>query len=252
MIQIENLSHSIAGQPILKEVSLELPKGGITALIGPNGAGKSTLLNLMARQLPLQTGRIQVDGLDLAATSSNTLSKTMALVSQHVGVASRLRVAELVRFGRWPHAKGRLTQKDHEAVEAALEAFDLQSMRDRFLDALSGGQRQRAFVAMAVAQETDWLLLDEPLNNLDMYHAHSLMQVLHRLARDKDKSIVIVIHDINQACAWADHVVALQNGAPVYQGAPDKVVTPQTLEDLYGIRPQVIDINGQTTIVTSR
>ena len=181
MIRIENLSYKIGDQIILNDITLEVPKGGLTALIGPNGAGKSTLLNLIARQVPLQRGRIEIDGFDLSQTDNNTLAKQMALVSQHVGIASRLRVFQLVRFGRWPHAKGRLGPDDHAAVDAALDAFDLADIQDRFLDQLSGGQRQRAFVAMAVAQETDWLLLDEPLNNLDIYHAHMLMRVLHDL-----------------------------------------------------------------------
>ena len=252
MIRVENLSRVINGQRILSDVSLEVPSGGVTALIGPNGAGKSTLLNFIARQMPLVSGRVVVDGLDLVATDNNTLAKKMALVSQHVGVASRLRVRELVQFGRWPHAKGRLRQRDHDAVDAALEAFDLVNLGDRFLDQLSGGQRQRAFVAMAMAQETDWLLLDEPLNNLDMYHAHGLMRELHNLSRTQKKSILIVIHDINQACAWADHIISMQNGRPVHFGAPKEVVAPDNLEQLYGIRSNVVEIEGQRTVITAR
>ncbi len=252
MIRIENLSYSIGSQTILSDVTLEVPKGGLTALIGPNGAGKSTLLNLLARQMPLQGGRVEIDGFDLGRTEANTLAKRMALVSQHLGVASRLRVGELVQFGRWPHAKGRLGAQDHKAVMEALQAFDLLDLKDRFLDQLSGGQRQRAFVAMALAQETDWLLLDEPLNNLDMYHAHSLMRVLHDLSRSHQKSILMVIHDINQAAAWADHIISMQCGRVVHSGAPGDVVSSDNLEVLYGIRPNIVDVDGQRTVVTSR
>ena len=252
MIRVENLSYAMGGQSILDDITLEVPKGGLTALIGPNGAGKSTLLNLIARQLPLQSGRVEIDGFDLSLTDGNTLAKQMALVSQHVGVASRLRVKELVQFGRWPHAKGRLGPDDHAAVDSALHAFDLLDLKDRFLDQLSGGQRQRAFVAMAMAQETDWLLLDEPLNNLDMYHAHSLMRVLHDLSVKENKSILIVIHDINQAAAWADHIISMQEGRPVHAGKPTDVISPENLEMLYGIRPNIIDVDGRRNVVTSR
>jgi iron complex transport system ATP-binding protein len=251
MIQIEGVSHQIAGQGVLRDVSVRLPKGGTTALIGPNGAGKSTLLNLIGRQLPLQSGQITLDGLDLSATKGPALALKMALVAQHVGVASRLRVSELIGFGRWPHSRGHMTQADHDAVELALELYDLRALRGRFVDELSGGQRQRAFVAMAHAQDTEWLLLDEPLNNLDMFHARGLMQRLHDIshANVANKSIVIVLHDINFASAWADEIVALKDGKILFQGPPDEVLTSDAIFELYGLRPKIVDIDGTKTIL---
>ncbi|WP_108263595.1 iron ABC transporter ATP-binding protein [Mangrovicoccus ximenensis] len=249
MIAIRNLSHRIGGAPILTDVTLDLPKDGITAIIGPNGAGKSTLMGLMARLLPIQEGKVEVDGLCVTRTRTDLLAKRLAIVTQRVGVASRLRVGDLVGFGRWPHHHGRPRPEDHEAVERALEAFDLVELRDRFLDELSGGQNQRAFIAMGLAQETDWLLLDEPLNNLDMYHARALMARIHALSRAGGRSVVMVVHDINYAAAWADHVVALKDGRLADQGAPRDVLTAPKLSELFGMEIGVEEINGRPTVL---
>ena len=252
MISIRNLTHLIGGKMILDDISLDIPRRGITALIGPNGAGKSTLVNLMARQIPLQTGEVKVNEIDLSTANANTLAKPLTLVGQHVGVASRLRVDELIGFGRWPHTRGRLGRQDKEIIDDAIAAFSLCDLRHRFLDQLSGGQRQRAFVAMACAQETDWLLLDEPLNNLDMYHAHSLMKTLHDLPHKNGKSIVVVIHDINQATAWADHIVSMKNGRIISTGTPAEVISPDSLQELYGLRPKTTEIDGQIAVLVAR
>ncbi|WP_172327207.1 ABC transporter ATP-binding protein [Mangrovicoccus sp. HB161399] len=249
MIAVRNLSHRIGGAPILTDLTLDLPKGGITAIIGPNGAGKSTLMGLMARLLPIQEGQVEVDGHCVARTKTEALAKRLAIVTQRVGVASRLRVGDLVGFGRWPHHHGRPRPEDHAAVERALEAFDLLELRGRFLDELSGGQNQRAFIAMGLAQETDWLLLDEPLNNLDMYHARALMARIHGLSRAGVRSVVMVVHDINYAAAWADHVVALKDGKLDFQGAPREVLTSARLSELFGMKIGVEEIAGRPTVL---
>ncbi|HRO14380.1 MAG TPA: ATP-binding cassette domain-containing protein, partial [Paracoccus sp. (in: a-proteobacteria)] len=183
MIRIEGVTHRIGPAPILHDIDLTLPRGKLIALIGPNGAGKSTLLRLVARLEPLQAGRITVDGLDIATTAAEKLALTMAVMGQQTHIASRLRVAELVGFGRWPHHHGRPCRADREAVDRALAAFDLQPLAHRFLDEISGGQDQRAHLAMTFAQGTDWLLLDEPLNNLDVAHSRALMARLADLVR---------------------------------------------------------------------
>ncbi|TJV36882.1 MAG: ATP-binding cassette domain-containing protein, partial [Mesorhizobium sp.] len=188
---------------ILDNVSLTVPKGGVTALVGPNGAGKSSLLSLIARLRPLQSGRITVDGLPVDTTPSRQLATIMAILRQDPGVASRLRVAELVGFGRFPHNRGRLTAKDREIIAASLEQFELSDLALRFIDTLSGGQRQRALVAMTFCQGTDYILLDEPLNNLDMFHARNLMRTLRRIADEHGKTVLIVLHDINHAASYA-------------------------------------------------
>lgn len=245
MIKIEELSHSIGRNQVLTDVTCQIETGGITALIGPNGAGKSTLLNLIARQAKRQSGRIEIDGLDLDTVSANDFAKRLASVAQEVGVASRIRVEELMRFGRWPHAQGRLTDADLAIVDSALEDFDLKPLANRFLDELSGGQKQRAFIAMAVAQDTPWLLLDEPLNNLDTSYAKDLMKLLWNQTRgDTPKSVVIVIHEVNYAAAWADQVLALKSGQVFAEGRAKNVIQSETLSQLYDTSIEVRQSNG--------
>ncbi|MFS4439236.1 ABC transporter ATP-binding protein [Paracoccaceae bacterium GXU_MW_L88] len=248
MIQIRNVRHAIQGTEILSETTLAIPAGKITALIGPNGAGKSTLLSLMGRLQPLGEGAISIDDLDVSATPTDTLARKVAIMTQKQHLGSRLRVGELVGFGRWPHHKGRPGPADHAMIEQALDEMDLSDMRHRFIDSLSGGQQQRAFLAMARAQDTDWLFLDEPINNLDMAHAGKLMRQLDALRR-AGKSIVIVLHDVNYAACWADHIIAMKDGAVRHEGAPEEVLTKANIHGLYGIDVEVTTINGKLMVL---
>lgn len=248
MISISRVQHRIGQADILRNITLDLPAEGITALIGPNGAGKSTLMSLMARLTPLQAGQITVEGLDITRTPSRDLAQRMAILPQNATVFSRLRVKELVAFGRWPHHRGRPGPSDHAQVAAALQSLALDDLSDRFLDELSGGQRQRAHLAMALAQDTDWLLLDEPLAALDMAHARGLMQTLARL-RDQGKSIVLVVHEVNYAAAWADYVVALKAGRVVANGPPDEVFTEDVLSSIYDTRLRVTRQDGRPLVL---
>lgn len=245
MISVEAVSHAIGGTPILTDVSLMIPRGGVTALIGPNGAGKSTLLSLIARLTPLQTGRITVDGLDVARAPSRELALKLAILRQDPAVSTRLTVRDLVGFGRYPHSRGRPGPADAAAVATALERFELEPLAGRFLDELSGGQRQRALVAMTFAQETDFILLDEPLNNLDMVFARALMRGLRALADENGRTIVVVLHEINYAAAWADRVVALREGRLVGIGPPEAIVSPEGLRQAYGADIEVTRVNGR-------
>lgn len=233
MIQISGVHHQIGPVPILHDIATTLPEGRLTALIGPNGAGKSTLLRLIGRLEPCQCGRIEVDGLDVAQCPTARLALKLAVLGQQTHIASRLRLRELVAFGRWPHHQGRPGPKDAEAVDAALEAFGLGAISGRFLDEVSGGQRQRAYIAMSLAQATDWLLLDEPLNNLDMAHSRALMVRLRDLVRESGRSIVMVVHEINYAAAWADHIIAMKDGRIVAEGPPAEVLTQEVLGQIY-------------------
>jgi iron complex transport system ATP-binding protein len=239
MIEIQGLSHGYGPAPVLRNLSLTLPKGGVTALIGPNGAGKSTLLSLMARLLPIQSGRIAFDGLDVAATPSRTLALKLSVLRQETVLGTRLTVRDLAGFGRYPHCNGRPGEDDRREVAAALAQFDLDPLADRFLDELSGGQRQRAFLAMTFAQATDYMLLDEPLNNLDLTYARALMRRLRVLADDHGRTVVVVLHDINYAAAWADRIVALRDGRLVASGTPEEVIRPDVLETIYAARIDV-------------
>lgn len=244
MIRIENVSFKHRATPILSDISLDIPKGGVVALIGPNGAGKSTLLSLVARLQRLQMGAISVDGLPVDTTPGRDLAKVLAILRQDTTIASRLRVRELVGFGRFPHGRGRLTDDDNAIVDAAIAQFDLADLSDRFIETLSGGQRQRALVAMAFAQGTDYLLLDEPLNNLDMYYARALMRSLRSAADANGKTVVVVLHDINQASAHADRIVAMKDGRIVADGTPAEILTSDVLKAVFGFRMRVETIQG--------
>lgn len=245
MIKVEKVTFHHGRSLILKDVSVTIDKGGITALIGPNGAGKSTLFALMARLLPLQSGTISFDGLDVRQTASQALARKLAILRQDTQVASRISVRDMIGFGRFPHHRGRATREDHEHVEAALEKFDLTALATRFIDELSGGQRQRVLVAMAFAQDTDYLLLDEPLNNLDMHYARSLMHQLRDLADNHGKTIVTVLHEINYAAAHADTVIAMKNGEIVAQAATDVFMREETLSAIYDMPVRIEEIGGR-------
>ncbi|CAD7054249.1 Putative iron(III) ABC transporter, ATP-binding protein (plasmid) [Pseudorhizobium banfieldiae] len=249
MIRIENVSFSRGSKTILQDVSLDIPKGGITALVGANGAGKSTLLSLIARLQPLQAGQITAGGLPVHATPSRELAKVIAILRQEPLVTSRLRVRELVSFGRFPHGRGKLTNEDHALVERALQQFDLTDLADRFLETLSGGQRQRALVAMTIAQDTEYLLLDEPLNNLDMYFARELMRSLKAVSKAHGKTVVIVLHDVNQAASHADRIVAMKDGRVVANASAREILTPPMLFDIFGFEMEVETINGTPVVL---
>lgn len=210
MISFTDVTKTYGDLTVLGPVSGEIREGGVTSLVGPNGAGKSTLLTIIGRLLTASSGQVQVGGLDVATASRRDLARTLAILRQENHLTARLRVEELVTFGRFPHTGGRVTPEDREHVERALEFLDLLPYRHRFLDQLSGGQRQRAFVAMTIAQDTDYLLLDEPLNNLDIAHAASMMRLVRRAADELSKTVVMVVHDINVAAAYSDRIIALQ------------------------------------------
>jgi iron complex transport system ATP-binding protein len=244
VIEISHVSKTLGGLPVLRDVSLTLPAGGLTAIIGSNGAGKSTLLSIMARLSPPDSGRVTVGGLDVATTPSEVLSRRLAILRQENHIAPRLTVGELVAFGRYPHAKGHLTAIDKAKIEEALAHVEMDAFAARFLDELSGGQRQRAFVAMVLAQDTEYLLLDEPLNNLDMKHSAEMMRLLRRATDSLGKTVVVVIHDINFASRYADRIVAMREGRVVAFGPPADVVSSTAIRDVFGIDMPVMDVSG--------
>jgi iron complex transport system ATP-binding protein len=226
-------------------LSVTIPKGGITSIIGPNGAGKSTLLSMLARLLKMDGGSVTVGGLDVTATASDVIARRLAILRQDNHLSARLTVRDLVTFGRFPYSRGRPTLDDKRHVERALAYLDLGALADRYLDELSGGQRQRAFVAMVLCQDTDYVLLDEPLNNLDMKHAQSMMKTLRRATRDFGKTVVLVLHDINFASWYSDFVVALKDGRLAAAGSVDEVIREDMLRDIYGMEIQVHAVAGQ-------
>ena len=253
MIKITGVSHHIGKQQILHDINLLLPPSQVIALIGPNGAGKSTLFSVMARLQPLQSGQVSfaVDNeeRDIVQCDAHTLATTVAMLSQDNQVQGRLRVHELLMFGRYPYHQGRPTASDQKQVAEIIERFELAPLAERFLSALSGGQRQRVLIAMVVCQDTPYLLLDEPLNNLDMYHSGRLMRELRELSHSQQKTVVIVLHDINQAAQFADTVVTMKDGQVQAIGRPVDVITQETMKDLYNVDVTVLNHQGRPVIV---
>jgi len=245
LIEISQVSKSYNSTLVVDDVTLKLPACGITSIIGPNGAGKSTLLSMVSRLLPMDKGRVTVDGLDVSTTSGDVLAKRLSILRQENAINSRLTVRDLITFGRYPYSKGRPNSEDRNHVEQAIGYLGLEYLSGRFLDELSGGQRQRAFVAMVLCQDTDYVLLDEPLNNLDMKHSASMMKLLRRAADELGKTVVLVLHDINFASCYSDHIVAMRHGKVVHQGSPDELIHPEILADIYEMEIAVEIIGGK-------
>lgn len=239
MITLTDVTKRYGDQTVLGPISVTIPAGGVTALVGPNGAGKSTLLTIVGRLTAATGGTVSVGGLDVAKAPSRDLARILSILRQENHYVARLTVRELVGFGRFPHSKGRLGPDDAMHIDRAIDFLNLADLQHRYLDELSGGQRQRAYVAMVLAQDTDYVLLDEPLNNLDMRHAVAMMKQLRRAADELGKTIVIVVHDINFASAYADRIIALSSGCLVHAGTPDELMTPDTLFDIFGTEVDV-------------
>jgi iron complex transport system ATP-binding protein len=244
MITVSGVSKSYGSQAVVDDVSCRIRNGGITSIIGPNGAGKSTLLSMISRLLPLDAGTVCVDDMDVAGVPSRDLARKLAILRQDNQLSVRLTVRDLVGFGRFPHSGGRPTAADAVFIDQALEYLDLTALADRFVDELSGGQRQRAFIAMVLAQDTEYLLLDEPLNNLDMKHSVEMMRLLRRLADDLGKTVVLVIHDINFASCYSDDIVAMREGRVLHQGPPEELMHTGVLREVYDIDIRIEEIDG--------
>jgi iron complex transport system ATP-binding protein len=244
LIEISKVSKAYGDAIVVRDVSLQLPRRGVTSIIGPNGAGKSTLLSMISRLLPMSAGTVTVDGLDVTQTPSDILARRLSILRQDNRVSSRLTVRDLVEFGRYPYSKGRLTTEDRAHAARAIGYLDLGPLADRFLDELSGGQRQRAYVAMVLCQDTDYVLFDEPLNNLDMKHAVGMMKLLRRAADDLGKTIVLVLHDINFASCYSDYLVAMRDGAVVHHGTPAEIMTGPVIRAVYDMDVEIQDVRG--------
>lgn len=251
MIEIANLSKRHGSRPALRDINLTIPAGGITAIIGPNGAGKSTLLHCMAGLLAPDTGSIHVDGTDIHAVTEADRALLLALLTQSQGTVPRLTVRELVGFGRWPHHRGRPGLADKAVSEDAIERFDLSDIAENEVETLSGGQKQRAFVAMAYAQSTDWLFLDEPLAALDPKFTRDIMDRLRQAADDRcaPRNIVLVLHDLQIAARYADRVICLKNGELTNAGLVVETLTSAVLSSLYDTPLQVSRMDDHVAIM---
>jgi iron complex transport system ATP-binding protein len=245
MIVTQGVTKSYGTTCVVDDVTLELPARGITSIIGPNGAGKSTLLAMISRLMGMDAGMVTVDGLDVSKTPSDQLARRLSILRQDNYMTARLTVRDLVSFGRYPYSKGRLREEDFAHIERAIAYLNLTDLSERFLDELSGGQRQRAFVAMVLCQDTDYVLLDEPLNNLDMKHAMGMMKILRQAANDLGRTVVLVLHDINFASWYSDYIVAMKNGRVCRRGSSDEIMQPEVLAEIYDMDITVHEIGGR-------
>ena len=244
MIEIKGLSKSFGKKNVVENVTLKIQSKAITSFIGPNGAGKSTLLSMVSRLLDADTGEVLLDQTDVKKMKSDAFAKRVAILKQANHLNIRLTVRELVSFGRYPYSKGRLNAEDEKFVDQALEYMNLTEMQDKYLDELSGGQKQRAFISMVIAQDTEYILLDEPLNNLDMKHSVQIMKILRKLVDELGKTVVIVLHDINFASVYSDRIVALKDGRLVKDGPTNEIINSEALRDVYDMHIPVQEQDG--------
>lgn len=249
MVEVKNLFKKYNNKTVVEDVSIEIMKGKITSFIGPNGAGKSTVLSMISRLITRDSGEVLIEGKDMGKFNSNELAKKIATLKQANHINIRLTIRELVAFGRFPYSQGKLTKEDWKYVDEAIEYMELADMQDKFLDQLSGGQQQRAFIAMVIAQNTEYVLLDEPLNNLDMKHSVQIMKVLRRLADELGKTVIIVIHDINFASCYSDYIVALKDGKVVHNGPTEQVINSNVLKEIYDMDIEIQSINDNKICV---
>ena len=233
MITLTNVAKHYNDEVSIGPVDPEIPAGGVTALVGPNGAGKSTLLTMIGRLVGMDEGTIEVAGYDVTSTKSADLAKIVSILRQENHFVTRLTVRQLVGFGRFPYSKGRITAEDEKIITRSIDFLGLTELEGRYLDELSGGQRQRAYVAMVLCQDTEYLLLDEPLNNLDMRHSVHMMHHLRRVADELGRTVLIVLHDINFASHYSDWICAVKDGRVVEFGPPAQIMTDETLTRVF-------------------
>lgn len=244
-MQVKNLRKQYDGKNVVNEVSFDIPRGKVVSFIGPNGAGKSTVMGILSRLIPHDDGHVSFGGKALGDWKSKDLSKQLAILTQSNAIQMKLTVRELVTFGRFPYSGGRTTEEDEAIIDQAIAYMELEDFQDRFIDELSGGQRQRALIAMVIAQDTDYVLLDEPTNNLDIYHATNMMRTVRRLCDELGKTVILVLHEINYAAFYSDYICAFQDGKIAKFGTVEEVMTKDVLSSVYQVDFEIMEIEGK-------
>lgn len=242
-IKTKDLNISYGDLQIVKDLNLEIPKGKITTIIGSNGCGKSTILKTIARILKPSSGEIFINGKELNSQSSKDLAKVMGVLPQSPKAPNGLTVEELIAYGRFPHQSGfgKLKKEDKDIIKWSLEKTGLLEFKDRPIEDLSGGQRQRAWIAMSLAQQTDILLLDEPTTYLDLAHQLEILELLKELNKTEGRTIVMVIHELNNAARFADHMIGVKKGKIVCKGSAYEVMTKENLREIFNIDAEIIN-----------
>ena len=244
-MNIQELTKTYDGKTVVDSVSFEISKGKVLSLIGPNGAGKSTVMGMISRLIARDEGMVDFHGKDIGKWKSRELSKKLAILTQSNQIQMKLTVQELVAFGRFPYSGNRITKEDQKIIDQAIAYMELEDMRDRFIDELSGGQRQRAMIAMVIAQDTDYVLLDEPTNNLDIYHAANMMKIVRRLCDELGKTVVLVLHEINYAAFYSDYICAFVDGRIAKFGTVEEVMTKENLSEIYQVDFEIQMVKGR-------
>lgn len=239
----EALALAYGKKTIAESLNVTIPDGHFTAIIGPNGCGKSTLLRTLSRLMTPVHGHVYLDGEEIQRYASKEVARRIGLLAQNATTPGDISVQELVARGRYPHQPlfTRWRQEDEDAVQRAMQATGIMNLASQSVDTLSGGQRQRAWIAMVLAQDTSIMLLDEPTTWLDISHQIDLLELLSELNRERGYTLAAVLHDLNQACRYATHLIALRDGKIVAEGAPKEIVTPALIEAIYGLRCVIID-----------
>ncbi|MFS0782058.1 ABC transporter ATP-binding protein [Bacillus sp. 1P06AnD] len=242
-IRIEKLSAGYEKNTIIENLNTSIEQGKITTIIGPNGCGKSTLLKTIGRILKKEKGKVFLQEQDLQTLSTKEIAKRLAILAQSPSAPPQLKVGELVSYGRYPHRKNlnRISMEDQEMIDWAMKVTQTVEFEHRELSQLSGGQRQRVWLAMALAQKTDILLLDEPTTYLDMAHQIEVLKIVKKLNVELGCTVVMVLHDINQAARFSDHMIAMRNGEIMKIGSPKDIMTKQVLHDVFNISATIIE-----------
>jgi iron complex transport system ATP-binding protein len=240
-LEVNNLTLAYGDSVIINELDVAIPKGEITVFIGSNGCGKSTLLRSMARLLKPKNGAVLLDGNAIASLPTKEVAKKLAILPQTPTSPEGLSVMQLVKQGRYPyqHWLKQWSQKDEEAVKNALSVTNMTELAERAVDSLSGGQRQRAWIAMTLAQDTDIILLDEPTTYLDLSHQIDILDLLFDLNQQENRTIVMVLHDLNLACRYADHIVAVHDKKVYAHGKPEDIITAKLVKKVFGLNCQI-------------
>ncbi|HAR37882.1 MAG: iron ABC transporter ATP-binding protein [Bacteroidetes bacterium GWD2_45_23] len=243
MIEVQEITKQYGEKVVLDKVGLQFHKGKVTSLIGSNGAGKSTLLSVISRLLSQDGGVVMVDEKNVTEYKNRMLAQRLSILKQSNHVRLKLTVRELVSFGRFPYSQDKLTKEDMMKVDRAIDFLNLRAIEHAYIDELSGGQKQRAYMAMVVAQDTEYILLDEPLNNLDMKHSVQTMKMMRQLADELGKTIIVVLHDINFASHYSDYIVALKDGKVIYHDTTDNIIREDVLKDVFGVRVKICEFD---------
>ena len=244
-MRIDGLIKKYGDKKVVDQISVEIPKGKVISFIGPNGAGKSTVMGMISRLIQKDSGTVEFEGKDIGKWKSKELAKKLAILTQSNHVEMKLTVHELVTFGRFPYSGNRTTDEDEKMIDQAISYMELEEFQDRFIDELSGGQRQRAYIAMVIAQDTDYVLFDEPTNNLDIYHATNMMKMARRLCDELGKTVIMVLHEINYAAFYSDYICAMKDGKIAKFGTVDEVITKETLTDIYRVEFEIQKVQGK-------